>query len=245
MDFSSPYRVITPTLEGPVLRALAGVESSLTRGQVVSLVRDASEAGVRKVLARLVAQGIVIEERIGSRYTYHANREHLLWPSVAGLFAARDLLGERVRALTAGWDVPVVSAELFGSVAEGTAAEGSDVDVLMVRLPLGSDDQDTWDRQIDQLHDHVTRWTGNSCDIAVIGLNEVVDAYRARDPLLEWTTFHLAGESFAAIRRWLDLTELVGVPGLDPDLGLSAETLTWLMRLTSADGATSTAGEPG
>lgn len=235
MDFSAPYRIITPTLDGPVLRALAGVETPLTRGQVVSLVRDASEAGVRKVLARLVAQGIVIEDRIGSRYTYHANREHLLWPSVAGIFAARDLLAERVRALTAGWDVPVVSAELFGSVADGTAAEDSDVDVLILRFPLESGDQHTWDRQIDELHDHVARWTGNACDVAVLGLDELVAAYRARDPLLEWTTYHLAGQSFAAIRRWLDLTELGGVPGVDTDLGLSAETLTWLSRLMSAE----------
>lgn len=65
---------------------------ALTRQQIVALVEDASEAGVRKALARLVEQGIVIEQRFGKRYAYLANAEHLLWPSVEGLFSARRLL---------------------------------------------------------------------------------------------------------------------------------------------------------
>ncbi|MFT4187989.1 MAG: nucleotidyltransferase domain-containing protein [Aeromicrobium sp.] len=187
MDFSAPYRVISPTLEGPILRALAGVNGSLTRSQIVALVEDASEAGVRKAIGRLVTQGIVIEERIGSRYTYHVNRDHLLWPSVEGLFAARELLRERVAELVRGWEIQPVSVDLFGSVAQGVSDEESDVDVMVVSPELGEDRQEVWDRQMDDLHDRITLWTGNACDVVVMDPEELAHA-RAKDaPILRLT----------------------------------------------------------
>lgn len=193
VDFSKPYRVISPTLEGPILHALAGVETELTRSQIVNLVEDASEAGVRKALARLVEQGIVIEERIGSRYTYQVNRAHLLWPSVEGLLAARQLLRERVQRLTADWEVPPVSVELFGSVAQGTAHEGSDIDIIVIQPPLQPDEEDAWDRHVGELHDSVVRWTGNSCDIVVMDTEELHDAHERDEPILRSPASNLAG----------------------------------------------------
>lgn len=193
MDFSQPYRVITPTLEGPILRALATAEASLTRAQILTVVDHASEAGIRKALARLVQQGIVLEERIGSRYTYRAHREHLLWPSVEGFLSARRLLSERIRQHTAGWTIPPVCVELFGSVAQGEAHEDSDIDLLVVSPPLNPGEEDDWDSQVGDLQDQVVRWTGNSCDIVVLDPTEVQEAHENDEPVLQAPRIHIAG----------------------------------------------------
>ncbi len=199
VDFTQPYRVITPTLEGPILRVLAEVMTPLTRGQIVALVEEASEAGVRKALARLVEQGIVIEHRFGKRYAYEANREHLLWPSVEGLFAARRRFRERVQGLVAEWLVPPVSVELFGSLASGGSDESSDVDLLIVRRDLNGSEEETWDAQVADLHDRVVRWTGNGCDIIVLSPAELEKARDNDEPILRPPTSNLAGMPLAAL----------------------------------------------
>lgn len=201
VDFSSPYRVITPTLEGPVLRALAGAEVAMTRSQILFLVEDASEAGIRKALARLVEQGIVTEERIGSRYTYEANRDHLLWPSVEGLLRVRDLLRERIRAVVFGWAIPPVSVELFGSVAHGGATAASDVDLLVLRPDLQPDESDIWDDQICDLQDQLFRWTGNYCDVLVLAPAQFAAAVASDEPVLRSGLVNLAGLALADVRR--------------------------------------------
>src|SRR5699024_12037472 len=82
MDFSDPFRTVTPSLDGPVLRVLAKTSQPMTRSQVAELIGDASEAGVRKVLHRLAEQGTVLEQRIGKKYTYEANIENITWTSI-------------------------------------------------------------------------------------------------------------------------------------------------------------------
>lgn len=199
VDFSRPYRVITPTLEGPILRALAGTQTALTRGQIVALVQDASEAGVRKALGRLVEQGIVIEQRIGKRYAYLANREHLLWPSIDGLLSARRLLEEGVRAAVAEWEFPPASVELFGSQARGGSDAGSDIDVLIVRPDLEPGAVEIWEEQVAELHDGIVRWTGNPCDIVVLSPGELEQASELDEPILRSPTANVAGAPLAAL----------------------------------------------
>lgn len=199
MDFAAPYRVVTPTLEGPILGALAGAEMALTRQQIVALVEDASEAGVRKALARLVEQGIVIEQRFGKRYAYLANREHLLWPSVEGLFSARRLLRTRVEELIAQWEFPPASVELFGSVARGGSDATSDIDLLIVRPDLPAQAEEAWDQQVAELHDQIVRWTGNACDIVVLDPQELEAAHEQDEPILRAPTSTLAGAPLAAL----------------------------------------------
>jgi predicted nucleotidyltransferase len=208
MDFSAPYKVITPTLEGPILRALAGVETTLTRTQILNLVEGKSEAGVRKALARLVEQGIVTEERVGSRYSYYVNREHLLWPSVEGLLRAGQLLQERVEELTSVWEVPPLSVELFGSVADGSSDTASDVDILVVRRALDAGEREVWERQIEDLTDQVARWTGNGCDVVVLSPEELAAADERREPILRSPRSQLAGHSVASITHQMSTSPI-------------------------------------
>lgn len=193
MDFSAPYRVVTPTLEGPVLRALAGVDLPLTRSQIGNLAEGASEAGIRKTLGRLVDQGIVLEERVGSRFTYRANREHLLWPSVEGLFTARQALADRVAQATGSWTIRPITVELFGSVAQGSSDADSDIDLLIVRPVIADDALDAWEDQVADLRDRIMRWTGNACDVVTLDPDELAAAKERNDPLVTSPMTTLAG----------------------------------------------------
>jgi len=168
MDFSRPFRALTPTLDGPVLRVLAKSTSPMTRRQVTDLVDRASEAGVRKVLNRLAEQGIVIEERIGSNYTYAANREHIMWPAVEIIMDSHNRLEEKIREYVESWTIQPFSVELFGSVAAGTSTSESDIDVMIYRPHIGDESALCWDEQVADLSAQVERWTGNVCEVLEI-----------------------------------------------------------------------------
>src|ERR1700722_14408813 len=85
MNLSQPSDCVVPTLDGPVLMVLARLTAPVTGRQVHQLAGTGSESGVRKVLARLVGQGIVRVNEAGSALLYHANREHVAWPAVEKL----------------------------------------------------------------------------------------------------------------------------------------------------------------
>src|SRR5665647_3393448 len=77
MQAQHPLAVVTPTLDGDVLTILALVEAPFTTGQLNRLLPDRSHDGIRKVMQRLVAQGVVDAERVGYASNYRLNREHL------------------------------------------------------------------------------------------------------------------------------------------------------------------------
>lgn len=98
MDLKHPFAVVTPTVDGDVLAVLAGAEAAFTGREVHRLVGQYSEAGVRKVLGRLVEQGIVLVERAGPSYLYRLNRDHLAAPQIIALAGLRAELLGRLRA---------------------------------------------------------------------------------------------------------------------------------------------------
>ncbi len=208
MDFSNPFRVVTPTLDGPVLHALSGSDAALTRAQIHRLSKSGSDAGVRKVLKRLVGQGIVVEEHVGSRFTYRANREHLLWPAVEAFASAHELLDERIQTEVATWSIPPMSVELFGSVATGRSTGESDVDLMIVSPHLTVDDEDAWDAQVDSLRDAVLRWTGNVCEILVMDPPQLVEAKANDEPSIRSERVSLAGDRIDAMVPSPDIARL-------------------------------------
>ena len=199
MDFSQPFRAMTPTLDGPVLRVLARTTQSLTRQQVADLVGEASEAGVRKVLRRLAEQGLVIEQRIGTYYTYVGNREHILWPAVEVVMSAADRLDAAIREHVEAWEIPALSVELFGSVAAGTSTADSDVDLMIYRPFLTDDRLALWDIQVAELRMAVQRWTGNACEILEIDPRALVEMAAEDEPVLKAPRVPIIGNLAAAV----------------------------------------------
>ena len=159
MDAQHPLAVVTPTLDGDVLAILALVDAAFTTGQIHRTLSRFSEDGIRKVLARLREQGIVLSEPAGNAYLYRFNRDHLAAEPIRALATLRQTLLSRIDERFESWKRPPVYAAVFGSMARATAATSSDIDLLLVKDDDVPDDQ--WEAQVAELADDVSRWTGN------------------------------------------------------------------------------------
>jgi predicted nucleotidyltransferase/biotin operon repressor len=212
MDFSQPFRVVTPTLDGPVLRVLARTTQPMTRQQVADLVGEASEAGVRKVLRRLAEQGVVIEQRIGTHYSYVGNRERILWPAVEVFMSAADRLDTTIREHVVAWEVPALSVELFGSVASvaaGTSTADSDIDLMVYRPSLTDDQVELWDGQVAELRMAVERWTGNACEVLEIDPRTLVKMAAEDEPVLKAPRVPISGLNIAAAAPSMEIAKSI------------------------------------
>lgn len=201
MDLSRPMQVVTPTLDGDVLRVLVLADADFSASQVAGMLPDRSQRGIAKVLDRLVAQGIVVQTHVGRPHLYRLNREHLAAEAILSLATQKARLIERLQRALADWTAPPLYAALFGSAARGDHTASSDIDVLIVRPDVA--DEDAWDSQVAELSATASRWTGNDTRILSfaaaeaqrIARQERVFADVARDGI--W----LAGD-----REWLSRT---------------------------------------
>lgn len=207
MDVSAPYRAVVPSLGGPVLMALARLGRPVTGRQVHQLTGSGSEAGVRKVLARLVEHGLVRASEAGSSMLYEANDAHIAWPIVMRLAGLRDELIARMSSEVSSWSPAAVSVALFGSAARGDGGVASDIDVVVVR----DDDTDSgqeWQEQVDRLRERVEEWTGNRCQLYSLSAAELERHVTAQEPIVaDWRTdaVTVAGEDFRSLVRSLNL----------------------------------------
>jgi predicted nucleotidyltransferase len=191
--------VVTPTLDGDVLAVLALADAAFTTGQLERMLPKGSDDGIRKVLARLCQQGVVLAERAGNAYLYRLNREHLAAGPIVELAKMRSTLLERLEAHLAGWEPPPVYAAVFGSMARGTARPDSDVDLLLVR----PDDvpEAKWEAQVAALSSAVTRWTGNAARPVEFTPAEL--KHRRQEPLFQDVLAQ--GLTVAGEREWFRL----------------------------------------
>lgn len=189
MDLSDPLSAVIPGVNGRVLLVLARAGMPLT-GLTVAQLAHASPEGVRKVLVRLRAHGIVLSRVAGASVLYEANRRHLLWSAVDGLVREADqavstvkrMISERIEIDVPAADVDQVTAALYGSVARGEARLDSDVDVLLV-VP---------DHVPDHLLDHlesaiiteVLAATGNDCSVYAMRRTRFDELVRTGDPMI-------------------------------------------------------------
>ena len=194
MDLSDPTRAVTPTLDGPVLAVLARTGRPLTVGEVAAQAARGSEIGIRRTLARLVEQGIVVATQMGRNKVHELNRDHLAAPA-AEIFAGLRLeLWERLRASLGAWKPLPLYAGVFGSAARGDGGPDSDIDILLIHAPfpgekrlakhvleslsdlftphMSAHHEQMWLAQIDQLHGDVLRWTGNPAQVVDVSFQD-------------------------------------------------------------------------
>lgn len=165
MDFRHPLGVVTPTLDGDILVALARADEGFSGRQLHRLVGHASEPGVRKAADRLVEQGIVLRQQVGRAKVYRLNRQHVAAPYIEGLAALRGVLIDRLRRTLGAWKEPPMMAALFGSAARGEATPSSDLDLLLVRRGEVSEESSVWQEQVSALEREATEWTGNDARV--------------------------------------------------------------------------------
>jgi len=221
MDLGDPTRSITPTLDGPVLAVLARSGRPLTVGEVAAETVRGSEIGVRRCLARLVNQGLVLATEMGRNRVHELNREHVAAPIATTMADLRIELWRRMRKELSGWKPKPLYACAFGSAARGDGDVDSDVDVLLVHPPFPGEagprrtknvidavaavltaptaaspvEAARWPQHIDKLRAHVLLWSGNPLQVVDLSFAEWMD--RSRNTAL-----------FADIER--DAIDLVG-----------------------------------
>ena len=182
MQLQSPFAVVTPTLDGEILPVLARVESSLTVGQIRTLLPHRSDEGIRKALRRLSAQGIVTSELVGDVVGHRLNRRHLAAPQVIAIARLRDTLIERMQESLKAWPTQPRWTALFGSAARGEMRVDSDIDLFIVDPGV---DADLWETWTSAFAADVSAWTGNDLRILSLTEEEVRLGAAKRDPIIE------------------------------------------------------------
>jgi predicted nucleotidyltransferase len=200
VDLSQPYTAICPSLEGPVLEVLAHTNRPLTGRDVARLARRGSERGVRLVLHRLVAHGLVIAQEAGPASLFVLNRDHVAASIVEGLMRLRAELIERVRREVDGWASQPIHASIFGSAARGDGGSDSDIDLLIVRPDATPEDDPRWREQSHLLAEKIERWSGNHASLHELSPAQLRAAARRKEPIitsLSEESITLAGADFA------------------------------------------------
>lgn len=186
MDLAFPLAAVTPTLDAGVLQVLAATTAGCTAAEVHRRLGHGSDEGVRRVLARLVVQGVVLVE-IPARYPiYRLNRDHVATPHIEALTRVRDEIVTRIRREVTGWAVEPSHASLFGSFARGDAGSDSDIDVLIVHPePAAEFDEDKWLEQLGHLDNRIRAWTGNTAQLIDLDWITLGQMARQNDPLVD------------------------------------------------------------
>jgi hypothetical protein len=171
-----------------------------------------SPDGVRRVLVRLVAQGIVLGDEHPNATLPLLNRDHVAADAIVALTRLRTTM---IEALST-WSPEPMHASLFGSFARGEATTASDIDILVVIAPAGAADQDARATQIDQLAADILRWTGNHGHIVDPTSDILAAMTAADDPLVaSWRTDHIQDPQVAAA-----LAVLAAIAATDAICGL-------------------------
>ncbi len=178
MDVSLPITTVVPSLDGPILAALAATTTPMGLATVHARAGRGSKSGIRTVLLRMVEEGLVLDVPGG----YVLNRDHLAAPAIESLASLHGELVDRIRQAVEEWPVPPTLVGLFGSAARRDGDSHSDIDVLVV-----SEDPELAER-VDALAVQIQRWTGNGPHVVGRTPAEVARLRRADEPILaEWT----------------------------------------------------------
>jgi predicted nucleotidyltransferase len=161
MDVAHPYKAVCPSLDGDVLKVLAGTTMGLTGREVALLTGRSSHAGVLRVLNRLTEHGLVDRVDLNRAFLFTLNREHLAFPAVATLAGMRVALLDKLQEELEAWEIPPLHASLFGSTARGDGDARSDIDLFIVRAKEVDQEDPRWREQLGALESKISRWTGN------------------------------------------------------------------------------------
>lgn len=161
MDVAWPILDVIPGPRGRVLATLVRLAAGST-GRAVAAQAGVPPSTAARVLDDLVEAGLVEAVPAGRATLYRLNRGHLAASAVCELAGVRMEFVERLRRIVGGWLVQPAAAWLFGSTARGDGDRSSDIDLLVV-APDGLEPRaaQRWRRQVDQLAQDVTGWTGN------------------------------------------------------------------------------------
>jgi hypothetical protein len=207
MQLNRPFATVTPTLDGDVLSVLATSEATFTIPQIQRILTTVSGEGIRKVLNRLTAQGVVLHDQVGRTNTFRLNTEHLAAEPILALSRLTATFLDRLETYLEEWGETLKYAAVFGSAATGRMTLDSDIDLLLVRADgtepaVHQEDSELWEQRVTELARSVTAWTGNDGRIVEFGEDELRAAAAAGEPLLSEVAKQ--GLTVAGTRAWLN-----------------------------------------
>ncbi len=203
MQLNKPFTTVTPTLDGDVLAVLASAEVTFTISQIQRIITMASGEGIRKVLTRLTAQGVVLHDQVGRTNTYRLNTEHVAAEPIMALSRLASTFLARLEAHLDEWGAELKYAAVFGSAATGRMRLDSDIDLFLVRAFSSLDgDDDAWEQRVTELGRLVTAWTGNDGRVVEYTEDELRAAAAVGEPLLDDVAKQ--GLTVAGTRAWLN-----------------------------------------
>jgi predicted nucleotidyltransferase len=184
VDLAHPQTAVSPTLDGEVLRVLAGTTMALTGRQVALLTGRTSHSGVLDSLHRLTEHGLVTRVELNRAYLFALNRDHLAAPAVEMLANMREKLITEIRRAVGEWQIAPLHVSLFGSAARGDGGTKSDIDLFVVRAGDVDEDEPLWRDQIDDLSDQIQRWTGNHASVVERDESQLASLRATQPPIL-------------------------------------------------------------
>lgn len=180
MLLSRPLETVVSSEKAAVLTVLDRAGRPLSGRTIAALTETVSQSTVSRLLVELVRHGLV--ERVPGGY--ELNRDHLSYPALEMLLGAHDELRRRVAADVASWDATPLAVVLFGSVARRQEVHDSDIDLLVVRPAAVPFDDERWSADVAALGEHVSRWSGSSCEVLEYTLDELAELHAVGDPLI-------------------------------------------------------------
>lgn len=201
MQLNKPFATVTPTLDGDVLAVLASADATFTISQVQRMLATASGEGIRKVLNRLAAQGVVLQDEVGRTHTYRLNTEHLAAEPIMALARLNSTFLNCLERHLDGWGKTLRYAAVFGSAATGRMGLDSDIDLFLVRAGDSGDDY-AWEQRVTELARLVTAWTGNDGRIVEYAEDGFRAAALSDEPLFRDVAKQ--GLTVAGTRAWFN-----------------------------------------
>lgn len=171
MDLRSPIEALIPGVQGKILATLERVDTELSLRDVAR-VAGTSPAQTSRVLARLVALGLVQRREVPPTALFQLTRENLVAESLAEVARTNDRLIRKMRMHASAMHPAPESVVLYGSVALAAANAESDIDVLIVRPTAIPEDDEAWQDAVDLFRQSVGTAAGNAVSIMEIDADE-------------------------------------------------------------------------
>ena len=175
MNVSNPITSVIPSLDGKVYAVLCVTDAPLSLGAIHILSGGPSKSGVRSVLQRMAAAGLVDVVPGG----YLLNRDHVAADAIQALASLHGELTRRIREDVREWTFQPLLVGYYGSTARRDGNEASDIDVLVVG------DVERLAEAAFELAGKIERWTGNMAQVEIKSLEEIRRLRRAKEPILD------------------------------------------------------------
>jgi predicted nucleotidyltransferase len=98
----------------------------------IARLTDTVAGTLHKELSRLADAGLLLKETVGNQVLYRANRDCPIFEELASIFRKTSGITDVLAGALALFSEKIVAAFVFGSMASGKEAAGSDVDLLVI-----------------------------------------------------------------------------------------------------------------